>query len=108
MERCTKFNTKVTSVSQDPQGLWRIRESSDSAFDGIIVAIGTCGHPRMLSVPKEGCYQGQIFHSSQLSGKCVKGQKIVIIGGGASAAEAIDFLIQNEAAEIKVIVRVSD
>lgn len=99
------FDTKITSVSRDPQGHLRIKESLDDYFDGIIVAIGTCYRPRKALIPKEDCYKGQVFHTSQLSGKQFKGQKLVVIGGGASAAEAMDFLVQSEAAEINVIVR---
>lgn len=102
------FNTKVTSLFQDLQNLWIVNGSSGDKFDGIIIATGTCGRPRTKLIPQINGFKGQTFHSSQLSGKSVKGQRCAVIGGGASAVEAMDFLVKNEAAEVSVIARVSD
>lgn len=93
---------------QDLDNLWIVNGSLGDKFDGIIIATGTCGRPRTISIPQTDCFKGQIFHSSQLSGKCVKGQRCAVIGGGASAVEAMDFLVKNEAAGVSVIARVSD
>ena len=108
LESYTRFNTKVTSLVQEPQNLWIVNGSLEDKFDGIIIATGTCGRPRTGSIPQKSCFKGQILHSSELSGKNVKDQRCAVIGGGASAVEAMDFLVKNEATEVSVIARVSD
>lgn len=39
----TKFNTRVTSVTQDSQGRWIVNDPSYGRFDGIVAAVGECG-----------------------------------------------------------------
>lgn len=43
LQEHTKFNTRVTSVTQDRQGRWIINDPSNGRFEGVIPAIGTCG-----------------------------------------------------------------
>lgn len=40
----TRFNTPVTSVERNEKGRWIIT-GEDKPYDGVIVAIGTCGGP---------------------------------------------------------------
>ena len=40
----TKFNTPVTSVTQDKLQRWIINDPSNGRYDGVIAAIGTCGY----------------------------------------------------------------
>src|SRR6202000_1674425 len=74
-------------------------------FDGVIPAIGTCGRPKMAHLPNQETFKGDIFHSSALDGKDAKGKKILIVGGGASAVEALEWAVNTGAAEIKVLAR---
>ena len=43
LQERTKFNTRVTSVTQDKQGRWTINDPSNGWFDGVMAAVGTCG-----------------------------------------------------------------
>ncbi len=43
LQERTKFNTRVTSVTQDSQGRWIINDPSNGRFEGVIPAIGSCG-----------------------------------------------------------------
>ena len=66
----TRFNTKVTSVRRarrsEVHGLhdrddlrpdlmghsrWIINDGADGVFDAVIVSVGTCGEPRMITLP---------------------------------------------------------
>ncbi|KAK6349664.1 hypothetical protein TWF696_005943 [Orbilia brochopaga] len=106
LDRCTKFDTKVTSLRQDEAGCWLINnDPSFGTFDGVIAAVGTCGEPKVLKIAGDEKFKGHIYHSSELDGKEVKGKTVLIIGGGASAVEAVQFAAEADAAKIKVLAR---
>ena len=46
LQERTKFNTRVTSVAQDGQKGWVINDPSNGRYDGVVVAVGTCGDVR--------------------------------------------------------------
>ena len=105
LEGKTRFNTRVTSVKKDQQGRWIINDPSNGRFDGVIAAIGSCGDPKMAHIPNQEAFKGEIHHSSQLDGKTAAGKKVLIIGGGASAVEALEFVIHTDAASTSVLAR---
>lgn len=105
LDEKTKFNTRVTAIYKDKQKRWIVNNPSHGRFDGIIAAIGTCGAPKMPNLPGQEAFSGEIFHSSNLDGKNAKGKRILIVGGGASAVEALQWAVDTEAAEIKVLSR---
>lgn len=105
LEEKTLFNTRVESVRKDKQGRWIINNTSHGRFDGVIAAIGSCGDPKMPSLPKQDRFGGEIFHSSQLDGKDAKGKKVLIVGGGASAVEALEWCTKTGASDISVLSR---
>lgn len=106
LDQKTKFNTKVNKVYKDDQGRWIINDPSNGRFNGVIAAIGTCGDVKMPHLGGQDKFKGEIFHSSQLDGKSAKGKKVAIIGGGASAVEALEFVDTQEAEVTKVLARV--
>ncbi|KAJ5982404.1 hypothetical protein N7451_012504 [Penicillium sp. IBT 35674x] len=59
----------------------------------IIAAVGTCGDPKVARIPGQEKFQGQVYQSSRLTGKGLKGKRLLVIGGGASAIEAVEFAI---------------
>ena len=101
----TKFETKVEKVYKDQQGRWIINNPSNGRFDGVIAAIGTCGDPKMPHIPGQDKFRGKIFHSSQLDGKDATGKNVLIIGGGASAVEALEFTAHENAEKVYVLAR---
>lgn len=101
----TSFNYKVESVKEDDNGRWTINDNSDEKFDGIIAAVGSCGDPKVPHVPGQEKFKGQIYHSSELDGKDVKGKTVLIIGGGASAIEAMEFTTKEKAKKAKILSR---
>ena len=106
LQERTKFNTPVTSTKQDHYGRWIINDNpSFGSFDGILAAVGTCGDPKMPHMPNQQVFRGEIFHSSRLDGKTAAGKKVLIIGGGASAVEALEFVVHTDAASTSVLAR---
>ena len=107
LQRRTVFETKVTSVKKTKDGQWIINNDEEryGRFDGILATVGVCGDPKMPPLPSQEKFQGHIYHSSELDGKNARGKKVLIVGGGASAIEALEFAVKNGAAEIDVLSR---
>ncbi|KAH8588038.1 hypothetical protein B0O99DRAFT_640222 [Bisporella sp. PMI_857] len=101
----THFDTRVEKVYQDGQGRWIINETSFGSFDGIIAAVGTCGEKKNPHIPGMEKFKGEIYHSSELTGKKAKTKKMIVIGGGASAVEALEFAIHEEADKTYILAR---
>ncbi|OCL01248.1 FAD/NAD(P)-binding domain-containing protein [Glonium stellatum] len=105
LEQKTIFDTRVTKVYKDSHGRWIINDPSYGRFDGVIAAIGTCGDPKMAHITGQEKFKGEIYHSSQLDGKNAKDKKVVVIGGGASAVEALEFVAAENAAHTSILAR---
>jgi cation diffusion facilitator CzcD-associated flavoprotein CzcO len=59
LEKRTKFDTRVSKVYKDGSGKWFVNDTSNGHFDGIIVAIGTCGEPKIPHIPNRENHQGE-------------------------------------------------
>lgn len=68
LEDKTRFNTKIEKVYQDDKGRWILNDTSNGHFEGLIAAVGTCGDIKMPHLPGMDKFEGQIYHSSQLTG----------------------------------------
>ncbi|KAI1815850.1 monooxygenase [Poronia punctata] len=101
----TKFETKVDKVYQDDQGRWIINNTANGRFDGIIAAVGTCGDPKMPHVDGMEEFRKPVYHSSRLTGVDVKDKTMIIIGGGASAVEAVEYAYQEGAKKVYILSR---
>ena len=102
----TTFNCKVNNTFQEEDGKWVVNDSSNGYFDGLVAAVGTCGDVYAPKIAGQGFFDGQVIHSSQLKRETVEGKKVLIVGGGASAVEALEFSCDNGAASAKVLARV--
>lgn len=105
MQERTKFKTRVTSVFQDKQGRWIINDPLNGRFDGVMAAVGSCGEPKMPTMPGQEKFKGEVYHSSRLDGKTAQGKKVLIVGGGASAVEALEFVVHTGAKTTSVLAR---
>ncbi|KAF2431715.1 FAD/NAD(P)-binding domain-containing protein [Tothia fuscella] len=105
LDERTKFNTPVTKLYQNKMKKWIVNEPANGDFDGIIVAVGTCGDPKIPHIPGQEKFKGEICHSSSLDGVDGKGKKVVIIGSGASAVEALEFVASSQAEKSTVLAR---
>lgn len=105
LESRTKFNVKVNEVKSDGHGRWYINDKSHGKFDGIVAAIGSCGDAKMAHLPGQEKFKGKIYHSSELDGKDVKDKNVLIVGGGASAIEAMEFVAKSDVNKVKILAR---
>ena len=105
LQERTKFNTRVSSVTQDEKGRWIVNDPSNGRFDGILAAVGSCGDPKMPHMPGQEKFKGEVYHSSKLDGKTAQGKKALIVGGGASAVEALEFVVHTGAKSTSVLAR---
>lgn len=113
LEDRTRFETPVTSIKElkghGPTSRWKVNDDdSYGSFDCVIAAIGTCGDPKMIHLPNQEDFQGAIAHSSNLEGVDVRGRNVVVIGGGASAIEALEYAVDKGAKHADIISRVSE
>ena len=105
LQERTRFNTRVTSIAKDEQGRWIVNGNSKDKYDGIMAAVGSCGDPKVPHIPGEESFKGEVYHSSQLDGKTGQGKEVLIIGGGASAVEALEFVVRTGAKSTSVLAR---
>ena len=105
LEDKTKFHTRVTKTYKDAHGRWILNDTSNGRFDGLLVAVGTCGDPKIPHIPGQDKFKGKIYHSSELDGKTAEGKKVLIVGGGASAVEALEFVDSQQASHTNVLAR---
>jgi cation diffusion facilitator CzcD-associated flavoprotein CzcO len=105
LEDKTMFDTRVEKVYKDPQGRWIINNESNGRYDGVIACIGTCGDPKSPKISGQENFKGPIIHSSKLDGVDAKGKKVLVIGGGASAIEALEFVEEQESEKTYILAR---
>jgi Flavin-binding monooxygenase-like len=107
LDERTEFNTKVEHIYKDKTGRWIINNPANGHFDGVIAAVGTCGAPKMPPLPGQEKFKGTVVHSSELTADHIdaKGKRILVIGGGASAVEAVEFAIKTGAASTSILSR---
>ena len=105
LEKKTLFETRVDNVYKDRQNRWIINNESNGRFDGVIACVGTCGDPKTPQITGQENFKGPIYHSSKLDGVDAKDKKVLIIGGGASAVEALEFVAHEEAEKAYVLAR---
>lgn len=106
LARRTTFGCKVTSTHQEEDGKWVINDTANGYYDGLVAAVGTCGDVFAPSFPNQAAFKGQVIHSSELDAKAIKGKNVLVVGGGASAVEALEFACDNGASSVKVLARV--
>ncbi|KAL1852241.1 hypothetical protein Plec18167_006054 [Paecilomyces lecythidis] len=106
LDERTEFEVPVHSIWKDEKtGKWIVQDPSYGDFDGVIAAVGTCGDAKMSHMPGQERFPGQIYHSSDLSGKDIRDKNVIVIGGGASAVEAVEFAVQSGAAQTTILAR---
>lgn len=105
LDKKTIFDTRVEKIYKDKQNRWIVNNESFGRFDGVIACVGTCGDPKAPNISGQENFKGQIVHSSKLDGVDAKGKKVLVVGGGASAIEALEFVAHAEAEKTYVLAR---
>jgi Pyridine nucleotide-disulphide oxidoreductase len=107
LDERTKFDTKVEKIYKDSMGRWVVNNAANGHFDGVIAAVGSCGEPKKPPLLGQEKFEGSIVHSSELTADHIdaKGKRIVVVGGGASAVEAVEFAVKTGAASTSILSR---
>jgi thioredoxin reductase len=107
LDEKTEFQTKVEKIYKDSTGRWVVNNAANGHFDGVIAAVGSCGDPQMPRLPSQEKFEGIIVHSSELTADQIdaKGKRILVVGGGASAVEAVEFAVKTGAASTTILSR---
>ncbi|MBW0508123.1 hypothetical protein O181_047838 [Austropuccinia psidii MF-1] len=113
LDKRTHFNYTVQKLT--PEGRkngsgskWTINDGEEGFFDGVIVAIGSCDKPNRIFFEGSQDFQGKLVHSSQLDGLNWKGKRVVVIGGGASAVEALELAVKSQCTTPAVMITRTD
>lgn len=105
----TKFNTPVTKVEHYGKDNDKWLLNGKEQYDGLIVATGTCHRQKWPNYQGLSSFKGKIVHSADLETldpqTNIKDKKVVIIGSGASAIEALEWSNENGAAHTSIIAR---
>lgn len=102
----TSFNFKVARIFREGDD-WIINDRCHGIYQGVVVAVGTCGSLHTPKFPGMDQFSGDVLDASHLDGKDVKDKEVAIIGAGASAVEAVEYANANGAANVNVLARVS-
>ncbi|MBW0515296.1 hypothetical protein O181_055011, partial [Austropuccinia psidii MF-1] len=113
LDQKTHFNFHVKKIWRQWDHLnqksnWFINDLKFGSFDAIIVAIGACGSINQIDFLGRNSFKGQIVHSSKLDLINFNQKRVVTIGGGASAVEAIELAIQSNCAPNPVLITRTD
>jgi len=104
LSKRSSFRTRVNNVYREGSK-WVVNDPSNGYFDGIISAIGTCGDLHTPEIPQQDVFEGNILHSTALATQDMKNKSVLIVGGGASAVEALEYACDRGAKTVKVLVR---
>lgn len=89
----SRMQTEVTALRRDP-GLVLQTSTGPIATRRLVVATGEFDNPWRPTLP--GVFAGDADHSSVLDvGACAAGERVVVVGGGNSAAELIGLLLRR-------------
>ena len=99
-----RLGTPVTSLAPRPDGApgWRLHHEGvegpkSEDFDLVVVATGLYSNrPNLPEVPGRDAFQGEVWHNSEIkTHDPLKGKRVVVVGYGKSASDAV-----LEAAEV--------
>lgn len=88
LERHITCGLRVDTATRRESGGWTLTTSDGRShtYDAVCVATGTTWFPRVPEVP--GHFEGEAYHSSAYkSPKEFEGKRVLIVGGGNSAAD---------------------
>jgi len=103
------FNTRITSARYDDQtGRWTIRaaDGTEATATFLVTAVGCLSAANQPAFPGDGDFRGRMLHTGNWPHQPVDftGQRVGVIGTGASAIQAIP-VIAEQAAQLTVFQR---
>lgn len=94
--------------SKEKRSKWTINDGAGGVFDGLVVAVGTCGQAQKINFAGRDSFQGKMIHSTQLDDVDWHGKRVVVIGGGPSAVEAVELAVHSGCATPAMMVTRTD
>lgn len=101
----TTFSCPVTQIHRVATS-YIINDDTHGYFDSVIVAVDTCAQVSRPHLSGQEQFRGEILHSSEMDDADLQGKDVVVLGGGASAVEALEHAYNEKAATIHVVSRV--
>ena len=106
---CKKFGVQINELekvaSLDLKGEKKIVKTDKATYSALGVIIATGTHHRLLNAPGEDKFQGRgVSYCALCDGAFFKGKKVIVVGGGNSAAMSACYL-SGIAAEVKLLHR---
>ena len=106
---CKKFGVQINELekvaSLDLKGEKKIVKTDKATYSALGVIIATGTHHRLLNAPGEDKFQGRgVSYCALCDGAFFKGKKVIVVGGGNSAAMSACYL-SSIAAEVKLLHR---
>lgn len=104
--RRLRGNTPVSRV--EPSGdLWSLNLPDGRVHArAVVIATGVNRVPRLLDLPGQDTFTGQVVHSSDYRhGRELAGKRVLVVGAGNSGAEIAADLIDHEASKVTIAVR---
>jgi 4-hydroxyacetophenone monooxygenase len=106
-----RFSTEVTeAVWSDQSCTWTVRTQGPAGRDelevqALVMAVGQLNRPHLPEIPGLERFSGPSFHSARWDhGVDLRGQRVAVIGNGASAAQFVP-VIAKDAAQLTVFQR---
>lgn len=109
VNQCKKFGAQINQLERgqsfDLKGEMKQVTTDKTTYSAPAVVIATGTHYRKLDVPGEDDFQGRgVSYCALCDGVFFKGKRVVVVGGGNSAATSAAYLA-NIAANVKLIHR---
>jgi cation diffusion facilitator CzcD-associated flavoprotein CzcO len=103
-----RFNTAVRSATfEESTASWRLElEGGETVtFDVLICATGQLSRASVPDVPGRDSFRGRQFHSSEWDHSVeLRGRRVVVVGGGASAIQVVPAIV-DETEHLTVVQR---
>ena len=106
-ERFGAETAYVEVLGFQPEGAWKLVQTSEGDFYGRTVVFSTGAAPRELGIPKEKELTGRgVHYCAHCDGMFYRGKTVVVAGGGTSAAA--DALLLSRVAKKVILVHRRD
>jgi len=107
--QCKKFGAQINGLekvaSLNLTGEKKLVKTDKATYSAAAIIIATGTHNRLLNVPGEKKFQGRgVSYCALCDGAFFKGKKVIVVGGGNSAATSARYL-SNIAANVKLVHR---
>ncbi|KAJ8603036.1 hypothetical protein MRB53_042266 [Persea americana] len=98
LSKRTTFRCRVNNIYRE-NGKWVVNDPSNGYLQSN--ALTNARDSNLPAIPNQDDFEGNILHSSMLATQDMKNKNVLIVGGGASAVEALEYACDRGAASVK-------